>query len=369
MNSSPGSPGRRVGAVVGDDLDLDAAVGLPARTRVGELVLRLHHRDDAELGRAVHLVQEPVAELLEHLQLQRVRHRGRVRDEATHRREVGSGELTGREAHDPLHLGRRRERVRGAVLLHQAQPRGGIEPAEHDDRPAHRVRDRREGKRTRVVQRPGGDVDLFAEAESELAEQCADQGRVGRGPQRSLGLAGGPRGVEHLRTDVGLVGRLRLRVGLRGEDVVPRAGTGRDVAAEHEDLAHLRDPVADLGHGGSLFGVDDDQGGVGVVDHIRHLVGVEPVRERHRDLARLAGRVDRHEDLERVRPAPDDPLALHDTELSERVREPVHLLVESEERGGRRRPAQRLVDDHRRRVRRGLRVQRQQIVGHAVSPS
>ena len=90
--------GAAVGAVVLHDPDLDAAVRLAARSRLAQLVLGLEHRVDAELGRAVHLEEEAVAELVDDLLLQRVRHRRRVRDQADHRRQVGLRELRRRAA-------------------------------------------------------------------------------------------------------------------------------------------------------------------------------------------------------------------------------------------------------------------------------
>ena len=54
----------------------------------------------------------------------------------------------------------------------------------------------------------------------------------------------------------------------------------------------LRQLVADRGDERRLLGVDDHEGRVGVVDDVLHLVGGEAVRERDRDEAGLAGRVD-----------------------------------------------------------------------------
>ena len=82
-------PGGQFLAVLAHDLDLDGAVGLAARARLAQLVLGRQDRVDAQLGRAVDLEQEAVAELGDDLLLQRVRHRRGVGDERAHRREVG----------------------------------------------------------------------------------------------------------------------------------------------------------------------------------------------------------------------------------------------------------------------------------------
>ena len=50
----------------------DPSVGPAARPRLAQLVLGPEHGDDAELGRAVDLVEEPVAELGGDLLLERV---------------------------------------------------------------------------------------------------------------------------------------------------------------------------------------------------------------------------------------------------------------------------------------------------------
>ena len=74
-------------------------------------------------------------------------------------------------------------------------------------------------------------------------------------------------------------------------DVVPReeaaAGAG---AAEHDDRAHLRELVAHARDERRLLGVDDHDRRVGVVDDVLHLLGVEAVRQRHRDEVALARR-------------------------------------------------------------------------------
>src|SRR5680860_1498788 len=60
----------RFRAVVACDLHVDSAVGLAARPRLAQLVLRRKHRHDAELRRPVDLEQELVAELVADLLLE-----------------------------------------------------------------------------------------------------------------------------------------------------------------------------------------------------------------------------------------------------------------------------------------------------------
>ena len=62
------------------------------------------------------------------------------------------------QRHDPLQLRRRGERVGDAVLLHELDPARRVELAQHDDRCAERVRQRRERERSGVVQRAGREV-------------------------------------------------------------------------------------------------------------------------------------------------------------------------------------------------------------------
>ena len=113
-------------------------------------------------------------------------------------------------------------------------------------------------------------------------------------------------------------------------------------------LAHLRELIAHRRDHRRLFGVDQHDGGVGVVDHVLHLGGVEPVRDRDRGEADLAGRVQRRDDLERVGPAPRDAITAGRTQREQRVRELVGDDLELRVRRRRRSGAARGVDDHRR---------------------
>ena len=199
--------------------------------------------------------------------------------------------------------------------------------------------------------------------ESERVEQREDDLAVGTGAQRALGLAGRAGGVDHRRAclagrgDVGFV-----REPARAH-VVPReeATRGRHVTAEDDDRAQLRQPVAHRRHEWRLFGVDHDQSRVGVVDHVLHLVAVEPVGQRHCDEVALAGRVDRGDDLERVGSTPHEPFARSGTGREEAVGELVHLRVELTESGRRRSCTAARVDDDRDLVGRLSRVDRQSI--------
>ena len=78
------------------------------------------------------------------------------------------------QRHDALQLGRRREGVGDAVLLHQRDPADRIELAQHDDRRAERVRQRRERERSRVVQRTGREVHRVLVQQAQLVEQRED---------------------------------------------------------------------------------------------------------------------------------------------------------------------------------------------------
>ncbi len=144
-----------------------------------------------------------------------------------------------------------------------------------------------------MVERSGGEVDLLAEAQAELAEQRVDDGRIGRGAERTLRLPGGAGRVDHgpAGTLVGRVGRLGVRLSVH--HVGPGVEAGRSLTTERHERPHLRETVRHLGDQWCLLGVDDDDRGVGVVDHVRHLVRVEPIRERHRDETTLARGMDR----------------------------------------------------------------------------
>ena len=322
---------RRFRTVVEDDAHLDRPVGLAARTGFSQLVLRRQDRHHPELGGAVHLVEESVAELGDQLLLQRVRDRRGVGDERAHRRKVGARELTRWERDDALELRGCAERVGDAVFLDQPEPRGGIELPQDDDRPADRVRERREGERAGVVERPGGDVHRVGHEQVQPLEHGAHRTRVGARAQRALRSAGRARRVDH-----GCAGRpdsdghigVDGRVGLRREQIVPPGAARGNVAPEHEDAADLGQLVEHRRDRGCLFGVDHDHRCVGVVDDELHLAGVEAVRDGDRRERGLPARVDRGDDLERVRSAPRDAIAGDGAERGERVSQPVGRRLE-----------------------------------------
>ena len=105
-----------------------------------------------------------------------------------------------------------------------------VELAQHDDRRAQGVRQRRERERTGVVQRPGREVHRVLVQHVELAEQGEHDLAVGAGAERALRLPGGARRVDHRRA--GLTPLLDLGLGARlaFEDVVPtrRSPRARD---------------------------------------------------------------------------------------------------------------------------------------------
>ena len=176
------------------------------------------------------------------------------------------------------------------------------------------------------------------------------------------------RRVEHLRAHRRRVGRQRLVVVTLREHVGPRDEAGGQLLAL--DGGAVADARPDLRHAVAyrrdelrVVGVGHDERGVGVVDHVGHLVGREPVRERHRHEPGLPGGMDHRDGLERVRSAPHDAVALLRAEREQTVREPVHHHVQLGEGGGRELRAVARVDDDGQAVGRPVGVQLQD-VGH-----
>jgi acyl-CoA synthetase (AMP-forming)/AMP-acid ligase II len=154
---------------------------------------------------------------------------------------------------------------------------------------------------------------------------------------------------------------------LKPEDQLRKPGScgkpygGIEVRIVKDDGTDLRNLVAHLGKDRRLFGIDHHRRRVGVVDDVLHLLGVEAVRQRHRDEVRLARGVNRRQHLERVRTAPNQAIAGHRSRREQTVREAVHERVQLGERRARRRRATALVDDDRHAVGRTLRVDGQGI--------
>jgi hypothetical protein len=208
-----GFAGGQLLAAGSHDLDLHGAVGPAAGARLPQLVLGRQDRVNAQLGRAVDLEQEAVAQLGDDLLLQRVGDGRGVGHQRPHRRQVGTLQDVVRQGHDPLELRRRRERVGDPVPAHEVDPAFGVEVAEQNDAAAQDVGEGRPGQRARVVEGTGGDVDLLAGAQPQLLDKRHDQGRVGRRAQRPLGLASRARGVDHRRPRRGVAHGGRLGVG------------------------------------------------------------------------------------------------------------------------------------------------------------
>ena len=117
-------------------------------------------------------------------------------------------------------------------------------------------------------------------------------GSPGAGAQRALRLAGRARRVDHRRARLAGVGRHRIS-GRRGVDQRRRPAVMpvERRTVEHEDVLDLGDLRADLLEERRELGVDVDDRRVAVVGDVRRLLGRQPVVQRHRGRADLAGRV------------------------------------------------------------------------------
>ena len=91
--------------------------------------------------------------------------------------------------------------------------RTGSNLRKHDDRRAERVRQRREGERSGVVQRTGREVHGVLVQQPQRVEQREDDLAIGACPQRALGLARRARRVDHRRA--GFARRLDVGFGRR----------------------------------------------------------------------------------------------------------------------------------------------------------
>ena len=102
---------------------------------------------------------------------------------------------------------------------------------------------------------------------------------------------------------------------------------------EHEVVLDLRELTADALEHRRELGVDVDDRRVAVVGDVRSLLVAQPVVERHRGDADLAGRVHHLHEPDRVLPAPHDlRVAGPDTEVEQHVRQPVRCCLEFGER-------------------------------------
>jgi hypothetical protein len=235
------------------------------------------------------------------------------------------------------------------VCLEDPQPVLGVELALQHDGLAHRDRARREAAGTRVVERPGGEIDVVGPIADVLHQRGTGPGVGGGAPERTLGFAGRARRVGHRGAALVDVGALH-HVGRRsGDQRVDRGHPRGSVAVEDQQVDDLGNLVADPPEQFGELGVDVDGGGVAVVDDVRRLLVGEAVVQRDgggADLARGAGQL---EDARRVLPAPHDLVAGFHTESVEHVDELVRPVLELGE-GGRAdvvgaRHARPVVDD------------------------
>ena len=195
------------------------------------------------------------------------------------------------------------------MRLQDAQPVLGIELALQYDGLAHRDRARREPAWTRVIERPGREVDVVGSV-ADVLHQRGTGPRVGGGASvRALGLAGGARGVGHRGAALVDVGPVEC-LGRRGRDQRVDGGhpVGR-VTVEHQHVDDLRDLGSDPPDEVGELGVDVHRRRVAVVDDVRRLLVGESVVQRHGGGADLARRAGQFQDAGRVLPAPHDLVA------------------------------------------------------------
>jgi hypothetical protein len=172
-----------------------------------------------------------------------------------------------------------------------------------------------------VVERAGGQVHLVGQLQAQRGHQVGGHLRVDLAAQRTLGLAGGAGGVDHRAA--GVRGRSRRLVRTAGQHVVPAQRAVEGLAAEHHDVLDAGQVGPDRGDVVGLLDVDEHRDRAAVGDHEAHLVGGEPVGQRHRDQPDLAGRVEHDQHLDAVGTAPDHPVTGPQAQLAQAVGQPV----------------------------------------------
>ena len=229
MKSSPGSSGPGVGTVVAHDPHLDRSVGAAARSRA----CAAGPRASAPSRRRARSSRRP-----------RRGSRRRASRSSSCFNAYGTGaalamrqRIDDRSARASSPGGRLTIRLSCVGAENVFVTRCSFTSRSHDTGSnlrstttghAHRVAHRGEGEWSRVVHRTGGEVDLLAEPEAELAEQREDGLGIGRRAQRALRLPRGARRVDHRRrrTSCGARRAARRRTDA-GEHVVPGAKPGR----------------------------------------------------------------------------------------------------------------------------------------------
>ena len=210
-------------AVVVEQANLDQRRRLPARSRLPQLVLRLEDAVHAQLGGSVHLPQRVGRKVGQIEVLEREGPGGGVGDHALHGRSVVAALHLIRQRADHADGRGRREGGRHAVAVDQAQPVLRIEAALDDDLLAESERDGHERPRARVVERPGGDVDVVRGVPDQLDHPLHLDGVARPAAVGPFRLAGGARGVDHRRPGSGAGGQLGFLGRGRGHQL---AGVG-----------------------------------------------------------------------------------------------------------------------------------------------
>ena len=140
-----------------------------------------------------------------------------------------------------------RERRRDLVRVDEAQPVLRVELALHDDGLAERLRDAHEAAGPRVVQRPGGDVDVVGRVADELrAAPRPAPGRRRRGGTRPSACRSCPTCRSSSRPARRRRAAPARSVGAAADQRVDRRSCRRAASTvEHEDVLDLRDLRAD----------------------------------------------------------------------------------------------------------------------------
>ena len=176
------------------------------------------------------------------------------------------------------------------------------------------------GLSERMEQRQPAEDDVVGRGSEQPHRHVGVPTEVGVGQFGTLGLAGGPRGVED---DGGVV-------------VVPIGDSGRrgESRQHHLELAGCDGHHLGAGLGrtlGRLLGAPgpgDDDAGAGVAEVVGHLPGLEQRVHRHHDAAGPQDPVVRHREGQDVGDHDPDPVAGSDAALDEQGREPGTGVIE-----------------------------------------
>ena len=156
--------------------------------------------------------------------------------------------------------------------------------------------------------------------------------------ERPLGRTRGAAGVDEQRRIARRRGdRCEMRRSLL-QKLLPRLNPGFPRSGDADHVLEERQPVANRGETGERCGIDERGDGFAVLQAILEGIRPEQHRKGHRHHAHLVAGDMRDRRFRALRQNDPDPIAAHNAEAGERIRQAVRLLLQIPEGDCERRP-------------------------------